>query len=88
MAARQVPRNIDKPNRITEFLFTFLVVYYGSMFLLHEPLISMLLAFVAMRVVYQLTIDKPEGQVYRLLYRYFSYGGMIPTPRKVKKFEM
>ncbi len=86
--SRPVPRNIDKPNRVTEYVFTFLAVYYGLMFLTQYLLLSLTAAFFAVYFVNKVTMDKPEGQTYRLLYRYIKIGKMIPSPRFVKRFEV
>ena len=91
---RQVPRNIDKPNRNAEFAFTFLGVYYVTLFVSKnitgesEPLLAIVLAVFAVYFMNKLTIDKPEGQAYRLAYRYIRIGKMIPGPKHVKKFEI
>ncbi len=88
MSTRPVPRHIDMPNRLAEFLATFLVLYYGCMFLIHNPLVSFGLGAGGVYLVYRLTLDKPEGQMYRLWYKYLQIGKMIPSPAKVKKFEI
>ncbi|MDD9920488.1 MAG: hypothetical protein OXR68_07700 [Alphaproteobacteria bacterium] len=85
---RPVPRNIDKPNRSAEFLFSFLVVYYGLMFMFHHPLLAFTVAVFTVYMVNKLTIDKPEGQAYRLFYRYVRIGRMVPGANQVKRFEV
>ena len=88
MATRPVPRNIDKPNRNAEFAFAFLGTYYSLMFLFHEPLLAFGMAIVAVYMIYKFTIDKPEGMAFRVLYKYLQIGKMMPTPKKVKRFEI
>lgn len=86
--ARPVPRNIDKPNRNAEFAFTWLTLYYGIMFLMKEPLVAFMVACSGVYLVYKVTLDKPEGQAFRLVYRYLQIGKMRPTPKFVKRFEV
>ena len=88
MASRPVPRNIDRANRNAEFVMTFLVVYYSIMFLFHEPLMALVFGMFGVYFVNKLTMDKPEGQAYRFIYRYIRIGHVMPSPRFVKKLEM
>ena len=88
MSARPVPRNIDKPNRNAEYAFSFMGSYFITMFLFHEALLSIFIAISSIYFIYKVTLDKPEGQSYRLFYRYYKIGKMIPTPRFVKRFEI
>ncbi len=88
MSARPVPRNIDKPNRNAEFALSFLVTYYGLMFLFRDPLVAFASACGAVYAVNRLTIDKPEGQAFRFVYQYVRFGRMVPPPRYVRKFEV
>ncbi len=88
MATRPVPRNIDKPNRNAEYAFTFLGTYYTLMFLFHEPLMAFGMACVAVYMIYKFTLDKPEGMAFRFIYRHIQIGKMMPSPKKVKKFEV
>lgn len=88
MTARPVPRNIDKPNRMAEYTFTSMGTYFGVMFIMHDPLVAIGLAIAAVYFIYKVTLDKPEGQSYRLFYKYFQIGRMVPTPRWVRKFEI
>lgn len=67
---------------------TFLFFYYGTMFLFHEPLLAFGLGFLSVYVMYKVTLDKPEGQAFRILYRYVRLGKMIPGPRFAKRFEI
>lgn len=85
---RPVPRNIDRPNRNAEFAVTFMGVYYGLMFLTHKPLLAIGMAMLSVYVVYKLTLNKPEGMAYRLWYRYFGIGKMVPPAKKVPKFQL
>ena len=85
---RQVPRNIDRPNRNAEYAATFMVTYYGTMFLTHKPIMAMTITFLAFYLTYKLTLNKPEGAMNRVFYRHFGFGKMIPPPRRVKKFEI
>lgn len=86
--SRPVPRNIDKPNRITEYVVTFVIVYYSVMFFSRHALVSFGAAFLMVYIVNKLTMDKPEGQAYRTVYKYIQIGRMRPTPAKVKHFEV
>lgn len=88
MPARPVPRNIDKPNRLPEFIIAFIGGYYGTMFLTHAPLISIGVAGFLVYLIHKLTMDKPEGQMYRVLYKYTNLGKFMPSPRRVKRFEV
>ena len=85
---RPVPRNIDKPNRMAEFVVAFLVVYYGFMFTTHKPFVSIGMGSLAVYIMYKFTANKPEGMAFRWWYRYFSIGKMVPNPKKAKKFEI
>ena len=86
--ARAVPRNIDRPNRLAEFVCAALAAYYSVMFLTHEVLMALACGGGAWYFMYKVTMDKPEGQIYRLIYRYLRIGGMIPGPRYAKRFEV
>ena len=88
MATRPVPRNIDKPNRMAEYVLTFLTVYYSIQFMFYKPLISLGAAMLACYFVYKATLNKPEGLAFRVLYRMVVFGGMIPNAKKVPKFEI
>jgi hypothetical protein len=88
MEARPVPRNIDAPNRTPEYGISFVVTFYGSMFLLHMPMVSLALAAFAVYLIYKYTLDKPEGLMFRAIYRYMQIGRFRPTPAKVKRFEV
>jgi len=85
---REVPRNIDQPNRAPEFAFTSLVVYYGVQYITMKPLFAIIATLLANYIVYRVTIGKPEGAAYRLMYKAGGLGKMIPSPKKVKKFEI
>lgn len=85
---RSVPRNIDRPNRLTEFVLTFLAVYYGMMFTISDPLFAFPGACMSVYIMYKFTLNKPEGQAYRFLYQYFKIGKMIPNPRSAPHFEV
>ncbi|MEC9291644.1 MAG: hypothetical protein VX730_04505 [Pseudomonadota bacterium] len=87
-STRPVPRNIDKPNRMAEYVVAFLVTYYGLMFLIHKPFVSIGAGGLAVYVMYKFTANKPEGMAFRWWYRYFSIGKMVPNPKKAKKFEI
>lgn len=86
--SRPVPRNIDKPNRNAEFAFAFMLTYYSLMFMFHRPFIAFSAACFVVYMVNRLTVDKPEGQAYRLFYRNIPMGRMIPGATFVKKFEI
>jgi hypothetical protein len=88
MQARPVPRNIDKPNRLPEFGISFVGTFYGTMFFFHMPFVSLFLAFSAVYLIYKYTIDKPEGLMFRAVYRKFQIGKLRPSPAAVKRFEI
>ncbi len=88
MDARPVPRNIDRPNRVAEFVVTWTASYYGTMFLTKEPLLGFLISFGAVYLIYRFTLEKPEGIMMRLLYRHVQIGKLRPSPKVVKKFEL
>lgn len=86
---RPVPRNIDAPNRLVEYIVTFMISYFGVKFLTPgSAVIPIFVSFTAVYVVRKVTADKPEGAAFRLWYRFASFGGFFPSPRKVKKFEV
>lgn len=85
---RQVPRNIDRPNRNAEYAATFMLGWYGTMFATGKPLIALVVTFLAFYLTYKLTLNKPEGAMYRIVYRKVGLGKMVPPPKKVKKFEI
>ena len=86
--SRQVPRNIDRPNRNAEYAATFMVTWYGTMFMFHNPLLSLILTFMTFYLTYKLTLNKPEGAIYRIVYKRFGLGKMVPPPKKSRKFEI
>lgn len=88
MEARPVPRNIDRPNRVPEYVITWVAAYYGTTFIMGQPAVSFLVAFLAVYLMYRFTLDKPEGMMMRILYRYVQIGKMRPSPKYVKYFEL
>lgn len=88
MQARSVPRNIDRPNRVPEYVITWVAAYYGTIFVTGEAFMGMLVSFGAVYLMYRFTLEKPEGIMMRILYRYIQIGKLRPTPRKVKRFEL
>ena len=86
--SRDVPRNIDRPNRNAEYAATFMVSWYGTMFLFREPLFSVVVTFLSFYLTYKLTLNKPEGAMYRIIYKRIGLGKMVPPPKKVRKFEI
>ena len=85
---RQVPRNIDRPNRNAEYAAMFLISWYGTMFLFGKPLISLVTTILAFYLTYKLTLNKPEGVIYRFIYKHHGLGKMVPPPKRIKKFEI
>lgn len=85
---REVPRNIDRPNRNAEYAATFMFGWYGTMFLTGKAMIALITTFLAFYLTYKLTLNKPEGAMYRIVYRKVGLGKMVPPPKKVKKFEI
>lgn len=88
MQARPVPRNIDRPNRVPEYVITWVVAYYGAMFLSGQAALALLAAFMAVYLMYRFTLEKPEGIMMRILYKYVQIGKLRPSPRYVKHFEL
>lgn len=88
MQTRSVPRNIDKPNRTPEYASTALAGYYATMFLTQNPLAAIVVSFGATYLMYKITLDKPEGLAFRLIYRKIQLGKMLPTPAKCKVLEL
>jgi hypothetical protein len=88
MQMRPVPRNIDRPNRTPEYVITFLLGYYGILFLFGRPLVALLCGALATYVMYKVTLDKPEGLAMRMFYRKVQFGKMRPTPAKCKRLEV
>lgn len=88
MQSRPVPRNIDRPNRVPEYVITWTAAYYGTMFLTREAALAFLISFLAVYLMYRFTLDKPEGIMMRILYRYVQIGKLRPSPRFVKRFEL
>lgn len=85
---RSVPRNIDRPNRNAEYAATFMVSWYGTMFLVGSPLMAFGVTILSIYLMYRLTLNKPEGGAYRLWYKYFGIGKFVPPPRKINRFEI
>ncbi len=85
---REVPRNIDRPNRNAEYAATFMLGWYCTMFLTQQAMIALIVTFLAFYLTYKLTLNKPEGAMYRIVYRKVGLGKMVPPPKKVKKFEI
>lgn len=85
---REVPRNIDAPSRAPEFALTSMVSYYGVQYITSNPLIAFVICILANYIVYRVTIGKPEGAAFRLMYKCGGLGKMIPAPKRVKKFEI
>lgn len=88
MQARPVPRNIDRPNRTTEFVLIWHVVYYPTIFATDQVFMALALSAFACYLMYKYTMDKPEGMAMRIVYKYVQIGQMRPTPRRVKRFEI
>lgn len=88
MYSRPVPRNIDAPNRVPEYVITWVVAYYGTMFIAQQALIAFIVSFGAVYLMYRFTMDKPEGMMMRIIYRYIQIGKLRPSPRYVKWFEL
>lgn len=88
MRTRPVPRNIDKPNRTPEFVLSFIAAYYGTLFITGKALVALLVGFLAVYIMYKVTLDKPEGLFLRILYRYLQLGSTRPTPKFCKKLEV
>jgi hypothetical protein len=87
MQSREVPRHIDAPNRLPEFVLAALGGYYTTMFLTRNNfLIAAMVSAMCVYVMYRLTLGKPEGYAMRFIYRFVSFGKGIPTPRHVQRF--
>lgn len=88
MQARPVPRNIDRPNRVPEYVITWVAGYYGTIFITGEVALGFLVSFMAVYLMYRFTLEKPEGIMMRILYRFVQIGKLRPSPRFVKHFEL
>lgn len=88
MQAREVPRNIDRPNRVPEYVITWVAAYYATIFITREAFLAILVSFLAVYLMYRFTLEKPEGIMMRILYRYVQIGKLRPSPRYVKHFEL
>lgn len=88
MEVRPVPRHIDAPNRMPEYVLSALGGYYITMFLTRYAFLSFFMSAVCVYIVYRLTLGKPEGYAMRFLYNYLSFGKGVPTPARVKRFEV
>lgn len=69
-------------------MISFLFVYYSLQFMFYKPLISIGGGALACYFVYKITLNKPEGMAFRLMYRHARFGGMIPSAKKVSRFEI
>tara|TARA_Y100001960_G_scaffold323347_1_gene401631 strand:+ start:2372 stop:2632 length:261 start_codon:yes stop_codon:yes gene_type:complete len=85
---REVPRNIDAPSRAPEFALTSMISYYGTQYITGRPLIAIITCILCNYIVYRITIGKPEGAAFRLMYKLGGLGKMIPAPKRVKRFEI
>ena len=85
---RPVPRNIDAPNRTMEYMIAFLAGYYGAQFAWHHPGISFGCGGFLLYIMFKLTDEKPEGMLYRVLYKFITIGSFVPNPRQAPKFEI
>ena len=85
---RAVPRNIDRPNRNAEYAASCMLSYYGTMFITGNPFLAITLTMISVYLTYKLTLNKPEGNVYRIVYKRMGLGRMLPPPRRVKRFEI
>ena len=85
---REVPRNIDAPSRAPEFAIASMVSYYGVQYLTENPLMAFISCVLVNYIVYRVTIGKPEGAAFRLMYKLGGLNKLIPSPKKVKRFEI
>tara|TARA_R110000868_G_scaffold218576_1_gene469029 strand:+ start:175164 stop:175427 length:264 start_codon:yes stop_codon:yes gene_type:complete len=85
---RSVPRNIDRPNKMAEFVITFLVLHYAAMFALNSVMIAWAAGLGGVYVVNKITANKPEGMFFRLWYRFATIGSFFKNPKKAPWFEI
>lgn len=86
---RPVPRNIDRPNRMVEYVVAFMISYFGSKILIPgNALMPILISATCIYTIHKVTADKPEGAAFRLWYRFYSIGHFVPNPKKVPRFEV
>ncbi len=85
---RQVPRNIDKPNRKAEYGFAGLVGWYIPLYVTNNAIMALAFFAIILYSVTKLTAGKPEGAAYRLAYRFLALGKMVPSPKQTTKFEI
>ena len=88
MSLRPVPRNIDRPNRMVEYIVAFLAGHYGVMFTAQHVLLAWGVGLMAVYITYKLTQNKPEGSAFRFFYKFASIGRFVPNPKTTKKFEI
>jgi hypothetical protein len=65
-----------------------LTVYYTTMFTIGDVLLAWGLTILSGYLTYRLTLNKPEGNAYRVWYKRFGFGKMLPNPRRAPKFEV
>lgn len=85
---RPVPRNIDRPNRMAEFVIVFLFAHYGVMFMTNKVLMAWAAGIAGVYIVHRITQNKPEGAFFRLFYRIGAIGKFFPNPKKASRFEI
>jgi hypothetical protein len=85
---RQVPRNIDRPNRNAEYAMMGMCTWYGTMFATGKPVLAFVLTVLGFYLTYKLTLNKPEGNAYRVWYKHMGLGKMIKPAKKVRRFEI
>lgn len=85
---RPVPRNIDSASRVPEYVVAFFGSYYAVQFMFLKAVPAFAAGFVSVYIIYKITQDKPEGMMYRAIYRLFGMGKLINNPKKAPKFEI
>ena len=85
---KNIPRNIDRPNRLPEFIMAYIVCWYIPLFLFDSAVISFVSTFLGIYAMYRLTLNRPEGYAYRFLFRFVRFGKMLPSPKFAPRFEI
>ena len=85
---KNIPRNIDRPNRVPEFVLTYIVCFFGTQLLFESAVMAIVATFLGIYAMYRLTLNRPEGYAYRVLFRFVRFGKMMPSPKFAPRFEI
>jgi hypothetical protein len=87
---RPLARNLDRPNRMVEYVIGYVTGYYVGIIFLNSPFSAYFLGFVTVYLAYRLTKDKPEGIMIRLAYKFspFKMKFFLPSPKLAPRLEI